>query len=148
MQTFNDISTEELLKMLAFHREMADSNKFIMGKIIEEAKALPSYKDADQNAKSETAMVEALTAEIKSRAIGEYLGSGNKKPYPGVTVKVFRTFMVNSQEIMEAWVEKNLAAAVKKVFDMDVIKTFAKTNPIPGTDLLEDIRAEIASKLP
>lgn len=148
MQTFNDIETDELLKALAVAREQQASYKSIAAKIIEEAKASENYQYAAQAAEREGALIETLSAEIKTRALAIYSATSEKKPFPGVTVKVFKNFVIQNQEAMEKWVETNLAAAVKRVFDMKVIETFAKSNPIPGTEIQEEPRAEIASKLP
>ncbi len=149
MTTFDkNIPTEELLVMLAGARQNEINYKQVMQNIIANAKATDYYQEADALAKAEATLIENLTTEIKARAVAEYNASGNKKPFAGVTVKIFKTFIVESQETMEKWVEVNLAAAVKRVFDMDTIKAFAKTNPIPGTDTIEEPRAEIASKLP
>lgn len=149
MTTFDkNIPTEELLVMLAGARQNEANYKQVTQNIIANAKATDYYQEADALARAEATLIEDLTTEIKARAVAEYNASGNKKPFAGVTVKIFKTFIVESQETMEKWVEVNLAAAVKRVFDMDTIKAFAKTNPIPGTDTIEEPRAEIASKLP
>ena len=142
-----NISTEELLQMLALARSNEANFKQVMQNIITEAKETAEYQRADSLAKAEAKLIENLTADIKDRAVAEFTASGNKKPFAGVNIKVFKTFVVESQETMEKWVEVNLAAAVKRVFDMDTIKAFAKTTPIPGTDTIEEVRAEIASKL-
>lgn len=149
MSTFDqNITTEELLKMLAGARQNEANFKQVTKNMIDEVKATQEYQESDALAKAEALLIKNLTDEIKARAVAEFNATGNKKPFAGVSIKVFKTFVVNSQETMEKWVETNLAAAVHKVFDMDVIETFAKTNPVPGTDLLEEVRAEIASKLP
>ncbi len=149
MTTFDkNIPTEELLVMLAGARQNEANYKQVTQNIIANAKATDYYQEADALARAEATLIEDLTTEIKARALADYDVHQNKNPFKGVTIKVFKVFGVIDNDAMEKWVETNLAAAVKKTFDIKLIETFAKSSPVPGTEVIEEPRAEISSKLP
>lgn len=146
----NTTPTEELLHLLSQARAAQGNYKSIKSTIIEQAKATGDYQFAEEGDKTESATIEALTAEIKDRALATYYATKEKKPFVGVTVKIFKVFKVKVNSDMEAWVEKNFVAAISRVFDMKLIESFAKSNPntVPGTEIVEEPRAEIAKDLP
>lgn len=148
MQPLNDISTEELIKLLASTRQNEEGFKTSMKQLLDNVKQSQEYQTYDTLAKAEAALIENLTAEIKERAIADYKKTGNKKPFAGVTVKIFKVFKVLDEVTMFPWVAENFKAAVKTVYDMKQIENLAKSTDIPGTAIEEEVRAEIASKLP
>lgn len=139
--------TEELLLQLAQARKNHSDNKDIMSSIIEKAKRDPAYMIAEQSANASQQAIDALTVEIKTRAVAEYQATKNKQPFEKVKVKIFKVFKVVNREALEAWARENFKAAVKTTYDMKMIEQFAKENEVVGAHVEEEARAEIASEL-
>lgn len=142
------LPTTELLQLLAERRIQHAEAKDTMKAILERAKTDPTYMMAEFNASNAEEAIADLEKTIKARALEEYEKSSNKNPFNGVKVKIFKIFKVLNEDSLHEWIRENFKAAIKTVYDMKLVEDFAKKNTVPGTEVREEPRVEIASKLP
>ena len=137
---------EELLTRLVGARQVADTEKQHMSAITAAAHAAEDYMLAKEIYDDAQVRIEDIELEIKEIALEEYKTTKNKSVHPSITVKIFKTFKVINPAQVLLWVKSNLADAL--VPDMKKVENYAtKIGAVAGTEIGEEARAQIASKL-
>lgn len=168
-------SNKELVLELKTARESESMAKAKMTERLEWFKANDiEYVAADGSYKIAKKTVDELTSEIKASALAVYQYSKmegnpkNTKPFTGVIIKIFKKYVINDRQAVLEWAKLNYPAALTIAHELmgqviklliehlpaalavndDMIIDYVKNvNPVPGVTVLDDPRAEIASKL-
>lgn len=137
---------DEMLSHLKSAREDFLTAKEGMREIIFKATQGEEYKNFELTSELAQKDIAEIEAKIKEFALGQYLGSGEKKPHPKVSVKVFKVVIQNSAEKVRAWVEANLRDAL--VVDQKKVEKYAKEiGTVDGMEVKDEPRVQIASEL-
>lgn len=137
---------KEMLKKLAQARIARQRAKEAMSAMLAAVQQSQEYIAA-QNAERLHAQMEAeLTANIQEDAISAYKATGNKHPEDGVTIKVFTRLQYNPEEAL-AWAKTNAPFLVIESIDAKQFETLAKGGNVACVTIVDEPRAQIASKL-
>lgn len=137
---------KEMLKKLAQARIARQRAKEAMNAMLAAVQQSPEYLAA-QNAERLNAQMEVeLTANIQEDAINAYKATGNKHPEEGVTIKVFTRLQYAPEDAL-AWAEANAPFLVVKTVDAKKFEALAKSGAVACVTIVDEPRAQIASKL-
>lgn len=105
--------------------------------------SVASAKIALKEAKERTADVES---KLKELAVKNYKDTGDKKPHPAVTIKIFSTVEIIDRKAALTWTVQNASKAVK----LDSIKFKAAVKNLDELSFIKkdtEHRATLSSKL-
>lgn len=146
MNEQDEKTMNEALGRLAAVREVVSHNQKIRTEILEEAQKKPEYISAGDRLKEAASAIVLLEDKIRALALDAHATDGNKKVHASVEVKVFKTFKIVDVARVTAWVKENLKDAL--VVDTKKVEQYAtKIGPVDGTEVGEEARAQISSKL-
>lgn len=95
---------------------------------------------------SRAAEVETLEREIKAVALAHYEATGETKPAPGVTVKLFDIVRYDPADAL-AWAKQAGIALVPEALDAKAFEKIAKATRLPFVDIGQVPRPQIATDL-
>lgn len=142
------VTFEEQVKRLAeLRRKEADAKEMLdlMRKSLEESKEWMRYRQILETAQHEQRM---LDDQIRSLAVTNYEGSGEKHPHPAVSIRLY-TKVKYDYSTAFVWSQANLPQAITldtKLFDKHA-KAVAETAPIYFVEIAKEPQASIASDL-
>lgn len=105
------------------------------------------YTQVDLQRTQAKAEIERLTELVKSKALEEFNGTKNKKPFDGVEIKVFTVVNITDERKAREWCVANFRPALK--LDVKVFEKAAKDGHIPDELAKVELepRAQIAADL-
>lgn len=115
--------------------------------ILDAAKATSNYQLADEAHIKANSQIDNLETLLRKAAVDEFKASGNKALHPSVTVKIFKVFNVVDKDRLREWCVKNLPVVLQP--DLKKVEAYVKDlgGSVDGTELIEEPRAQIATKL-
>lgn len=139
---------DELATTIRKYRDETSTQKEQLKLMLEQVKASDMYQTIEKIYKTDIEILENAISELQKLGLETFFADpSNKKPYPGVQIKVFHKAEISDEEAAKAWVRENMKAAISEVIDWDMVKDFAKKNTVPGVTMTEEVKAQIASKL-
>jgi hypothetical protein len=84
---------------------------------------------------------------VRQTAGEVYLNTGEKKPAPGVEVKVYKTMEIADNAAALAWAQQTKIGLVPETFDAKAILKVAAVSPLPFVYYIDDPRVTIATQL-
>jgi len=137
---------DEALSKLAEARATVRQCKDEMNAMLKHVTESPNYLAARESAVAAEIIAAQIEEAIRAAAVQNYTLTGEKNPHPKVTVKIWKTFTVTDPARVLAWVKANLADAL--IVDDKKVKAYAtKVGAVDGTELMDEIRASIATEL-
>jgi hypothetical protein len=97
--------------------------------------------------REEEARVEAAELALKSLALTHYKLTQEKKPTPGVEVKVYDVFTVTDEIAALAWAKKSDMCLVPEKVDTKAVLKIAAVTPLPFVKHDTEPKASIATDL-
>lgn len=138
---------KDKLKKLAELRIVEEELKAYAEKSFDAVQELPEWK-LYQEDKEEVdyikEQIDELRAEINELTIQEYIVSGEKKPAPGVGIRVYTVLNYDEAEALE-YCRNNLTPALR--LDKRTFEKIAKDSNFSFVEYEEEPRATIASDL-
>lgn len=135
----------ELVAMLGDVRKELDEAERACQWILDAARLSDEYRAAAERAERAKARLEDLESAVKNGALSVYMTSGDKKPAPGVQVKLYTTLEYDYVAALD-WARANLPAALsldKRFFETHA-KAVAGTLPVPCVNVVKVPRVTIA----
>lgn len=88
------------------------------------------------------------TSEIVVRTVADevYAANGEKKPAPGVEIKLFETISYDQQAAF-AWAQQTKLALIPEQLDVKAFEKIAKATPLPFVTKGSEARVSIATDL-
>ena len=146
MNEHDEKTMNELLAILAHNRGILENQKSTRTAILEKAQKDPAYVEAGLELTAANEVISETEQKIRELALTHWINTQEKDVHPSVKVKVFKKFEIVDPAAMRAWVDTNLRDAL--MVDEKKVKDYAtKIGPVEGTEVGEEARAEIASKL-
>jgi hypothetical protein len=84
---------------------------------------------------------------VRQTAGEVYLNTGEKRPAPGVEVKVYKTMEIADNAAALAWAQQTKIGIVPETFDAKAILKVAAVSPLPFVLYIDDPRVTIATQL-
>lgn len=96
--------------------------------------------------KNDAAAVTAAEIAIRAVAEAEYRTTLNRKPAPGIEIKVFKEYLIDEEEGLR-WAQEKKLCLIPEKLDITAIKKLATVTPLPFV-VIEDVpKAQIATNL-
>lgn len=116
--------------------------------MLEIVRQTPEYQECEKTANHARAMIANNEETIKALALDQYHAYGEKKPAPGVTVKLFTALEYDPVRALD-WARANLPEALtldRRLFEAHA-KGVAKTQPVPVVKVVQQPRVQIVTNL-
>ena len=142
------MDTSLLLSQLAIQRQRAAAAKAAKEKLLEAVYASPEYQAALSESADANEQMAILETAIHQDGLTAYIQSGDKKPFDGVTVKVFTRLKYDLVTALD-WSRKNrpeLLTLDTRLFEQ-YAKGVAGSVPVPCVEMVTEPRVQIAADL-
>lgn len=136
------------IEQLALQRRWLASAKENREQMLDRVRKSTEFIELEETIQDIQAKVAELELAITADAMADYLQTGDKKPAPCVSIKMFHVLKYDPVAALD-WCRANLPAALtldKRFFETHA-KAVAATQPVPGVVVAPDPRVQIAADL-
>lgn len=137
-----------LIEQLARNRRWLAATKEECEQMLDQVRKSTKFVELEEDILDLQSKIGELELAIAADAMADYLQTGDKKPAPCVSIKIFHVLKYDPVAALD-WCRVNLPAALtldKRFFETHA-KAVAATQPVPGVVVALDPRVQIASDL-
>ena len=137
-----------LIEQLARNRRWLAATKEECEQMLDQVRKSTKFVELEEDILDLQSKIGELELAIAADAMADYLQTGDKKPAPCVSIKIFHVLKYDPVAALD-WCRVNLPAALtldKRFFETHA-KAVATTQPVPGVVVALDPRVQIASDL-
>lgn len=131
-------------------RALAEARRALVSRQADYAIAQRRFEDATRDLR--LAMNQAkdavAAAEVTVRALAaeEYMLTGEKKPAPGIEIKLRATYQIDEQTGL-AWAKEKGLCLIPESLDVAAVKKMASVTPLPFVTVTHEPQPQIATDL-